>query len=560
MGLRDFFRSDAFVPTAAVFPAIDSDQIASELGIVSEGQSRGARGEPRPSDDELDIIERRIIERVGELRRKGLDNYAANKAAYEKRLTRAGEARKEAEFVAGKAKGDFQAAVKIWKARMATPRARVGEAFHALHAFRRRHRLDRPAFETQPVSRTIFFALFLILIESGLNAGLFAQANPSGLLGGAAIAGLISIINVASGSLTAYFARNAGHVNWFRKAFGSIVVVVGFVWIVAFNLTVAHFRDALERVVPSGGALGTGSTAGMADFGATDWDSAARLAWDRMVDSPFAIESAMSALLVALGLLVALASVLKMNQAMDPYPGYERVETVVRRARTIYAEDLTQAIESLDAARDEAIATLQDANTQMRLGINEAVDALFGQTSLRGELDRFLGHCDIQVQLLLETYRDANRRARGTRAKHDEKDATAPIVPPHFARSFVFPSHSESMPAELRRDEALREREYVGDMVTKSIAEIFEAYQASISAYADIDDLETSEPAHARASRVSRSGETRVKDAPLIASSQERSAPKDGGSSGSATDDLVADDLAPGQVALLRRGTSREKN
>jgi hypothetical protein len=491
-GLRDIFRSDAFVPTTAVFPAIDTAQLASELRLESEGKTRGAMSQPRSEEGGFDVIEQRILERVGDLRRKGIDNYAVNRQAYDKRLTRAGEARKEAEFVAGTAKSDFLAAVKVWKARMATPRTRVTEAYQGLHAYRRRHHLERPAHEPQSMLKWAAIALVLVVVESVLNAGLFAEASALGLVGGVLTALLISVINVACGSLAAYFGRNVNHVNWFRKLLGLGAVLAGIACAGAFNLAVAHFRDAVETL--------------------EDWDEAARAAWQSLLSTPLALDSVMSALLIVLGLLITLLAALKTYHSMDPYPGYAKEEASVRRSRAVYADTLTQAIAQLDESRDEAINTLKDVNQQMRIGITEAVDALYGQTSLKSELDRFLEHCDEKANLLLETYRDANRRARprlpevrseedaakdvpeAQTQKKEEADKTGPmrVAPPkHFDERYSFPQHAEHAPPQPRRDEAVQVRDQVGDLVSRSIAEIFDEYRSSVDAYSDIEDLET---------------------------------------------------------------------
>ena len=62
----------------------------------------------------------------------------------------------------------------------------------------------------------------------------------------------------------------------------------------------------------------------------------------------------------------------------------------------------------------------------MRLWIREAVDALYGQSSLRSELDRFLEHCDTKANALLAIYRDANRGARpGARASLARRRTTS---------------------------------------------------------------------------------------------------------------------------------------
>jgi hypothetical protein len=76
------------VPTTAVFPPIDTEQLASDLALVREGAARGSRNQPRTDEDGLDAIESRIIERVGDLRRKGVDNYATNVRVYDARLAR----------------------------------------------------------------------------------------------------------------------------------------------------------------------------------------------------------------------------------------------------------------------------------------------------------------------------------------------------------------------------------------------------------------------------------------------------------------------------------------
>lgn len=224
------------------------------------------------------------------------------------------------------------------------------------------------------------------------------------------------------------------------------------------------------------------------------WEEATTATWESLFATPLALESVMSALLIVLGLLVSIAAALKTYHSFDPYPGYGKVERGVRRAREAYARDLQAAIETLDGARDEATEELEDANSVMRTGINEAVDTLYGARSLRSGLDRFLEHCDHAANLLLETYRDANRTARPR--QDDDRQSPKVPAPPHFAKRFSFPSHVEPAPTEDRRAEAVREREDVDALVSRSIAEIFEAYKESIRGYDDIEALERPDEPH----------------------------------------------------------------
>ena len=85
-GLREFFRSDAFVPTTSVFPPIDTDRLATDLALAKEGRTRGSQNQPAGDEDSLDPVEVRIVERVGDLRRKGLDTYSENVRVYNARL------------------------------------------------------------------------------------------------------------------------------------------------------------------------------------------------------------------------------------------------------------------------------------------------------------------------------------------------------------------------------------------------------------------------------------------------------------------------------------------
>lgn len=473
--LRDFFRSDAFVPTTAVFPPIDAEQLASDLALIREGTARGTRNQPRTDEDGFDAIENKIIERVGDLRRKGVDNYAANVRVYDARLARASDARQEVEMTAAKARGDFQAAVTVWQANMASPSAKVSEAFRALQAFRQEHGVLHVARHAN-FWQWLLVAVLVVVVEGAANAMLFAQVMSQGLAGGLFLAMAISATNVAIASLTTYFGRNLSHRRWLWRLFGLAAAFAGIALCVAFNLGVAHLRDAME--------------AGL------NFEESMRQAWVTLLQTPLELASFLSALLLLLGLLAAIIVGLKTYHAIDPYPGYPGITATVIDARDTYAEDLKRAIHLLEGSRDEAIDQLRDGNVQMRNWIREAVDALYGQSSLRSELDRFLAHCDDKANTLLALYRDANRDARPRTSTADGKGSPteAPQVPApsHFHRPYAFPEIMLPPPAEMVRNEAIQEQKQVSELVSKAIGDVETAYSASIAAYPSIQELEAS--------------------------------------------------------------------
>ena len=283
-------------------------------------------------------------------------------------------------MTAAKARGDFQAAVTVWQANMASPSARVSEAFRALHAFRQEHGILHVARHAN-FWQWLLVAVLVVVVEGAANAMLFAQVMRQGLAGGLFLAMAISATNVAIASLTTYFGRNLNHRRWLWRLFGLAAALAGMALCIGFNLGVAHLRDAME--------------AGLS------FEESMRQAWVTLWQTPLELASFLSALLMLLGLLAAIVVGLKTYHAIDPYPGYPGITATVTEARDTYAEDLKRAIHLLEGSRDEAIDQLRDANVQMRNWIREAVDALYGQSSLRSELDRFLAHCDDKANALL---------------------------------------------------------------------------------------------------------------------------------------------------------------
>lgn len=453
--LANIFRSDAFVPSSAIFPDIDTERLSSELKLRDTGTRRGGENQPQATENALDHVELAVIEKVEELRRKGLENYEANRRIYNERLTRATEARKEVEIAAGNARNDFRAEVQVWKARFVTPREQLFDSFVWRNEFRKRNKLTRPAIEFGGWPRAIALGLLLLTIESLLNGYLFAKRNEMGLLGGVTVAVLVSVCNVGVSAIFGYFSKSILHRNWFRKIAALAIIVAWIGAMLTFNLAVAHFRDALEM--------------------GSDWTLAANSVVSSMINHPFSIASIESWLLAVLGVLVSFLAFLKGRHTDDPYPGYGHVARTLITARHDYESALEQAITALKDHRDAAISELQEANEEVRRGITDSIDALFGQSSLGSHLSTFLEQCDIKVALLLATYRDANRATR-----------TAP-EPPSFSQGYKFQAFKPETIQGARKSTAESEAGRVAELVEKTIKEIFDEFETSLKAFEDID-------------------------------------------------------------------------
>lgn len=453
--LANIFRSDAFVPSSAIFPDIDTERLSSELKLREAGTRRGSENQPQATEIALDHIELSVIEKVEELRRKGLENYEANRKIYNERLTRATEARKEVEIAAGSARNDFRAEVQVWKARFVTPREQLFDAFVWRNEFRKRNKLTRPAADFGGWPRAIALGLVLLAIESMLNGYLFAKRNEMGLLGGVTVAVLVSVCNVGVSAIFGYFSKSIQHRNWLRKIAALAIISVWLASMLTFNVAVAHFRDALES--------------------GSDWSLAANSVVSTVVSHPFSIASIESWLLAVLGVLVSFLAFLKGRHTDDSYPGYGHVARTLHLARHDYESALEQAITALKEHRDAAISDLQDANEEVRRGISDSIDALFGQSSLGSHLGTFLEQCDIKVAVLLATYRDANRAARKT------------PEPASFSQGYKFQSFKPETIQSARKSTAEGEAVRVAELVDRTVKEIFDEFETSLKAFEDID-------------------------------------------------------------------------
>jgi hypothetical protein len=169
--------------------------------------------------------------------------------------------------------------------------------------------------------------------------------------------------------------------------------------------------------------------------------------------------------------LISTLAFLKGWHTDDPYPGYGHLERSMRRSREIYVSDLDNALEELGHRRDDAIAELRDASEQVRMGIGEAVDALFGQSTLGAHLTAFLDQCDVKVGYLLAVYRDANRSARSTPA------------PKSFDKGYKYPQFKLPTIDTSRRATAEAEASRVTATVENAVRDIFEQFDAARKAF-----------------------------------------------------------------------------
>ncbi|MCC6864515.1 MAG: hypothetical protein IT544_06935 [Rhodobacteraceae bacterium] len=447
--LKSIFKTHDTIDSLSVFPEINDVKIARELRLEELGKERGSRNQPSANCTDFDHVETSIIGRIEALRRTGLENYENNRRTYNERLARAGEARKEVGIVAGRAKGDFLAAVQSWKSTMTSSIERLGETYQHRTEFRAQYGLKRPAKQFEGWWKFSMLSIIFVSVESGLNAFMFSKNNEQGLLGGLLTAVIFSALNVVVSTLMGLFSSELNHTNYLRKLCGFVAVVVWFGLASLFNFMIGHFRDVIS-------------------LGEVAWDEAVRQVVPRMANSLIGLENMDSWILLGIGMTISILAFMKGWHAKDPFPGYAQVEHDLDQARRSYESDFASAIHDLTENRDLAIEHLRDADTQVREGISQAIDALFGQSALNSHLQNFLEQCDVKLAHLLATYRDANKVARSEPS------------PKSFSLPYKFAQFKPTKFEDGRKKTAEAEADKVSELVFNTIEDLFSTFKAAI--------------------------------------------------------------------------------
>ncbi|MCE8441654.1 hypothetical protein, partial [Rhodovulum sulfidophilum] len=330
---------------------------------------------------------------------------------------------------------------------------RLYETFQHRKDFRERHSLKRPAKRFEGWLKLGLVTVIFVGVEAALNAVMFSRGNEQGLVGGLLTALIFSAVNVIGSLMLGIAACGLNHSAWARKLFGFLAFLIWVILAAALNLTVAHFRDLID-----------------AEIG---WSEAVRMAIPALQSDPFGLTSMDSWFLLAIGSLISIVACLKGWNTFDPLPGYSRVERDLQLARAQHQEDFDEAVEELTIKREKAIDELRDADQQVRDGISQAIDALYGHSTLNSHLKSFLAQCDTKLAYLLAVYRDANISVR-----------TEP-KPPSFSISHAFPTFETAVLAdESRRAAAETEADKVTAAVDAAVREIFQSFRTAVEEFA----------------------------------------------------------------------------
>lgn len=460
-------RGDKFVPKTSFFPDLDTERLIKELNPEGVGIKHGKLEQPSSEAKDLDHFERTIVEVIDHHRRKCVENFDEHLELYEKRAD-AINLRTEIEMAASQAPTEFKSYCKIFESEIQDSTDKLRGAVRWRETFKQEHGIDRLAHRHRnSLWDWLAIGSVFIIVESCLNAYLFATKNELGLVGGIMVALLISAANVVISSLCGYYSRYFYHHHLSRKLCGALLVMFWVAFVSALNFGAAHFRD------------------GIVDEALT-WDQAAEQAVKQMRTQILDVASIESWLLFAIGSAISFSALLKAFYFDDPYPGYGKIERTLEDAREGYSHMHRDTLVALELKKENLIDSLREAEIEMQNEINDTVSALFGNSSLESQIRRHIEHCNDIASLLLQIYRDHNEQHRTT------------SVPNYFRDEYKLPKIDRNFASSAKQKSATKHVNRTKTLVTDAVKEINSTYDLSISNFPSVRDIEATELATPR--------------------------------------------------------------
>ncbi|WP_027544885.1 hypothetical protein [Bradyrhizobium sp. WSM2254] len=449
-------------PATQIFLDLDVQSNAREMALTERGTDRGKENRPQAGTETLDDVEHQIVERIESHKQDAHSLYLEHLHTYDQRIAALNfeERFTIIQQAAPEAVGDFGAEASLGRDDLFALRRRLHESEAEREEFRKKHFIRRPArlASVGKILLKVGVLAALFLIEVVINGTFLAKASELGYVGGAVQATVFAAFNILVSFLWGLVPiRLINRRNPFLKLVGILAFVVYLAFTLAINLALAHLRE-----VPPTLGVDTGQEV-----------------LKHILSSPLNLTDVMSWLLFGVGFVFSLIAMVDGLTFFDPYMGYAPLERRWLEASRKFTDTKADLIDGLRDIRDDASVVMNEAARDLTVRRSE-LDALWQARSRLAQ--RFVEH---QAQIeracnaLLQTYREANRRARTSEA------------PAHFERPYkmdrIIPAPVDPNPDE--KDDLRRAIGQAQDMLKTQIQAIHEAFENAVLSYKEIDQF-----------------------------------------------------------------------
>ena len=358
---------NAFVAENEVFLELDGERLEGQ--IAKSGAVDGGKNYPRTDATQLAADERRIIQKVSQTAQQTWDALQSHFTGFAARLTPIvaiwdPQAKVNTiSDIAVNAKSQMTDALQRFQNQSAIVVPRWRNAKQEYKNFRKQHELTAdPEYKT--LGAMVAWFLAVMGIECALNASLLWELTGIATAFGQIM--LISSVNVvifacAVGLPLRY--KNLRYktprariwaATWITACLATALLFAG-----AFNLGVGHYRDALVEAKAQGEQLANFDWDNIGEEASTFVDFT-KQAMISLLESPFAIDSVLSVLLIIVGLGFFGFAAYKWYSMSDVVPGYRARHIALNAAHDAYVNLTESTRTKLIASRDRAIKLAED--------------------------------------------------------------------------------------------------------------------------------------------------------------------------------------------------------
>lgn len=408
---RLFRAKHDYLPGTTIFREIDVETLARELKLEERGERDGKAEVPSTKSVRSTAVENEVLGRF----RSYWDEVAQGaRAAHESYASRAASlsSATEIDTLVGEPRTIANALEE--KARSKQDDLRSGyreylEADAALVDFKTREELTRPPKTPKAIGVRVLILIIAAAIELAINISTFAAGDEFGLAGAALKVIAVPLLNIGGVfALVFLLGRHIMRPQPAAKLAGVIGILAAFVWAVGLNLAVAHWRDSLGLEVSA---------------------DAGKMALDRIFNATFELNDINSWALFLVGCAAAVMAAIDAFIWHDPHPGYTSHALAKVKAEGAYSDIRDEAIDDLNEISGQAIESLKDALRKAETNASRRPELAQRAEALSEDLKIYEATLTSAAEDLITRYREANQRARSTKAPARFENAVALRLP-----------------------------------------------------------------------------------------------------------------------------------
>ncbi|MCJ7765731.1 MAG: hypothetical protein MUP09_07305, partial [Thiovulaceae bacterium] len=384
----------------ALFEQLDFDKLKDELNVEMLAKQQAMSGKPPSESVSLDANEQKITNYFSETLSQVKQEIFKKVASYEHMAMRVNDittSLTEAKYASEEFLQNITTFKESAKQRIRDLRHELNIKKNDLRNFKIANALSREA--SYPSSKMLYIGIIMLILlsETMLNAYFFAKGNELGLIGGAAQALIISVINMTLAFFLGSFLvkrLNLLTISTISKYSVVAALIFSALLILFFNLLVGHLRVQLG-IDPANAYVN------------------AILSFQ---ENPFGLYEFDSLILVLVGILSFLIAFTDFYKMDDEYPAYGELDRKYQETLADYTELKEELLNKIERMSDSILNKLETRQMTSRVIMQELTEIPIFRQKLYDHYNEYYHYLNNTYNAMLNLYRETNREYRSDEA------------------------------------------------------------------------------------------------------------------------------------------------